>query len=140
MIIISIDRKFIQMIFFNEYRGPPLGKIGIVPHTFTEWNINQAIVIFRCREFLNPRYLLFTLRSRNFLNSIINMAVGIRQQNLSLEQCRNIIIPVPPIELQNKFASVVEKVEDTKVKYRESISELEAVYVSLSQRAFRGEL
>jgi type I restriction enzyme S subunit len=68
------------------------------------------------------------------------MAVGIRQQNLSLEQCRNIIIPVPPIELQNKFASVVEKVEDTKVKYRESISELEAVYVSLSQRAFRGEL
>lgn len=46
----------------------------------------------------------------------------------------------PPIELQNKFASIVEKVEATKAKYRESLSELEALYGSLSQRAFKGEL
>jgi type I restriction enzyme S subunit len=120
--------------------GPPLGKIGIVPKTYKEWNVNQAIAIFRCGVKLNPRYLLFVLRSSNFCNAIINMAVGIRQLNLSLEQCREINIPVPPITLQIKFAAIVEKVEAMKVKYNESLVELEKLYGSLSQRAFRGEL
>ncbi len=28
--------------------GLPLGKIAIVPDDFEEWNINQALAIFRC--------------------------------------------------------------------------------------------
>jgi len=42
--------------------------------------------------------------------------------------------------LQNKFASIVQKIEATKVKYRESLSELEVLYGSLSQRAFMENL
>lgn len=120
--------------------GPPLGKIGLVPNTFQEWNVNQAIAIFRCGVSLDPRYLLFTLKSRNFCDSIIKMAVGVRQLNLSLEQCREINIPVPPLQLQNQFAAVVEKVEAIKTKYIQSLANLEDLYVSLSQRAFKGEL
>ncbi len=30
--------------------GPPLGKIAIIPDDFQEWNINQALAIFRCIE------------------------------------------------------------------------------------------
>lgn len=120
--------------------GPPLGKIGIVPNTFQEWNVNQAIVIFRCGVKLNPKYLLFALKSNNFCNAIIKMAVGIRQLNLSLEQCRNINIPVPPVSLQHQFADIVEQVELLKSKYTQSLSELENLYGSLSQLSFKGEL
>ena len=68
------------------------------------------------------------------------MAVGIRQLNLSLEQCREINIPIPPLHLQNQFAAIVEKVESLKSKYTQSLTELENLYGSLSQRAFKGEL
>lgn len=48
--------------------------------------------------------------------------------------------PCPPIEMQNQFAAIVEKVDAMEVKYNESLVEMEKLYDSLSQRAFRGEL
>jgi restriction endonuclease S subunit len=48
--------------------------------------------------------------------------------------------PYPPIELQNQFAAVFEKVETLKSRYQESLTELESLYGALSQKAFKGEL
>jgi type I restriction enzyme S subunit len=42
--------------------------------------------------------------------------------------------------LQNQFAEIVEKIEAMKAKYNASLAEMENLYGSLSQRAFRGEL
>lgn len=47
---------------------------------------------------------------------------------------------VPPIELQTQFAQIVEKTEALKTQYQQSLQELENLYGSLSQKAFRGEL
>lgn len=47
---------------------------------------------------------------------------------------------VPSLELQNQFAVIIEKVEGTKSRYQQSITELEALYGNLSQQAFKGEL
>jgi type I restriction enzyme, S subunit len=46
----------------------------------------------------------------------------------------------PPRPLQNQFGVIVEKVEAIKEKYKQSLTELENLYNSLSQRAFKGEL
>lgn len=62
------------------------------------------------------------------------------QKNINLEILRNLKVPKPPLSLQNKFAQIVEKVESIKSKYEASLTELENLYGSLSQRAFRGEL
>lgn len=120
--------------------GPPLGKIGIVPNKYPEWNVNQALAIFRCQDLLNPIYLLYALRSDNFIKSIINLADGIRQQNISLEQCRNIEIPLPPFNVQNRFESIVAQVDLIKIKFQDSLSELEELFKVVSHEAFRGEL
>ena len=69
--------------------GPPLGKFTLVTDEFEEWNINQAIAIFRAKERILPRFLLHALMQPKVLEPFIGQAVGIRQQNLSLEQCRN---------------------------------------------------
>lgn len=53
---------------------------------------------------------------------------------------QKLVIPIPPIELQNRFAAVVEKIEGIKVRYQASLAELERLYGVLSQRAFKGEL
>ena len=46
----------------------------------------------------------------------------------------------PPIELQTQFAQIVEKTEALKTQYQQSLQELENLYGSLSQKAFKGEL
>ena len=62
------------------------------------------------------------------------------QKNINLETLRNLQVPTPPLPLQNKFAAIVEKVESIKTRYQQSLVELENLYGSLSQRAFKGEL
>lgn len=51
-----------------------------------------------------------------------------------------VLVPVPPLPLQNQFAAIVDKIEVLKAKYQQSLAELENLYGSLSQRAFKGEL
>ena len=48
--------------------------------------------------------------------------------------------PYPAIELQNRFAVIVEKVEGIKSRYQQSLTDLEVLYGALSQKAFKGEL
>lgn len=53
---------------------------------------------------------------------------------------QKLIIPIPPIELQNRFAEIVEKIEGIKARYQTSLVCLEHLYGVLSQQAFKGEL
>jgi len=48
--------------------------------------------------------------------------------------------PYPAIELQNRFAVIVEKVEGIKSRYQQSLTDLEVLYDALSQKAFKGDL
>ena len=116
--------------------GPPLGKFSLVPSDFTECNINQAIAIFRAKDKVIPLYLLHALMFPDTLRPIINSAVGIRQQNLSLEQCRNLQIPLPPIELQKDFATFVQQIDKSKFAVQKSIEKTESLYKSLMQEYF----
>lgn len=120
--------------------GPPLGKIGIVNSSFEEWNVNQAIAIFRCTDLISPIYLLNVLRSENLLNKIIRKAVGVRQLNISLDICRNIKIPIPPIELQNQFETIYHNIQAQKETLTQSKTKLEDLYNHLLQDAFKREI
>ncbi|MDU3581196.1 MAG: restriction endonuclease subunit S [Clostridium butyricum] len=120
--------------------GPPLGKFSLVPNTFSEWNINQAMAIFRATNKINSIYLLHALKQPRVLKPFIDLAVGVRQQNLSLLQCRNLEIPLPPLELQNQFANFVKQVDKLKFEVEKSLKELEDNFNSLMQKAFNGQL
>lgn len=49
-------------------------------------------------------------------------------------------IILPPDTHQDKFATIVEKIEALKSRYRQSLSDLQSLYGALSQQAFKGEL
>lgn len=48
--------------------------------------------------------------------------------------------PYPSIELQNQFATIVEKIDALKSLYQQSLANLETLYGALSQKAFKGKL
>lgn len=90
---------------------------------------------------ITSRYLEHLLNLPSRRNRILEMnSSGGAQQFLSLGQIKRIDIPVPPIELQKEFSGIVEKSEILKLQFRSSLIELENLYGSLSQKAFKGEL
>ena len=60
--------------------------------------------------------------------------------HLTGEKLKETLIPVPPLELQNSFATIVSKVEILKAHYTNSLTNIEAFYGTLSQKAFKSEL
>ena len=61
---------------------------------------------------------------------------GTDKRALSKSIIENFPIIMPPIELQNKFADFVQKVENTKSKLKENIKDLETLLASRMQHYF----
>ena len=90
---------------------------------------------------LNPIYLSRFLNlpfGKEEIKKYVKTSAGqftINQQGLG-----SVELPIPPIEDQNKFAQIVEKVEAQKQKNELVIEQMNNLFNSLSQRAFKGEL
>lgn len=69
-----------------------------------------------------------------------NMTGSAGQKRVSTNYLEKYKIVIPPISLQTQFAQIVEKAVTIKGQYQQSLQELEQLYGSLSQKAFRGEL
>ena len=53
---------------------------------------------------------------------------------------RKINLPIPPLQLQNKFAERVQAIEDQKSQAEASLKKSEDLFNALLQKAFKGEL
>jgi len=84
--------------------GPPLGKVAILTNQFPEWNLNQAITLFRVKkELLDHKYLYYVLCEGALVRDVMPETKGsVGQVNISLSQCREAILPVPSIEEQRE--------------------------------------
>lgn len=93
-------------------------------------------------EKVSGLYLWFLFNDDKFRQVIQSLASGSAgsMPNISKEKLGKLKISIPPIELQAQFAQIVEKTEALKTQYQSSLQELENLYGSLSQKAFRGEL
>jgi type I restriction enzyme, S subunit len=60
--------------------------------------------------------------------------------NISKARLQTATIEVPPLSIQREFARRVGAVEKLKAAHRASLAELDALFVVLQHRAFRGEL
>ena len=125
--------------------GPPLGKVSIVPDTYSEWNINQAICLFRPVCGVSEFYLSLCLRDDNLLSLTKMKAKATAGQfNLTLEICRDYPIPVPSPEEQTEIVRRVEQL----FAYADSIEQqakaakerVDNLTQAILAKAFRGEL
>lgn len=125
--------------------GPPLGKVGIVPDTYTEWNMNQAIAVFRALPGLQRAYLAaHLLSSRTVQWAVQEGKATAGQLNLTLEICRDLPVPLSPEEEQ---VMVVTRVNDGLAAAHRLTATIQAALASSGQleravlaKAFRGEL
>lgn len=125
--------------------GPPLGKVAIVPDTYPEWNMNQAIVRYRTLPSMNNKYLSICLMSDSILSWATTQAKATAGQfNLTLAICRELPIPIPPINEQVRIVQLIQDaVQWLDIVLEEATSALQLLdhldQATLA-KAFRGEL
>lgn len=125
--------------------GPPLNKVAIIPDTYKEWNLNQAITLFRPKEYLNNKYLYYFFCEGSSVNSVIDKTRGVvGQVNISLSQCRDFSISIPPMEEQLEIVKLIESLfnilDDAERRYQLLCDKLDKLPKTLLCKAFKGEL
>ena len=84
------------------------------------FDIYVSLAILRLKKEYNPKYILEGINSIETNQQFKKSLKGIGVPNLHLKEIKKVKIPIPPIELQNKFAERVEKIE--KLKFIKKIS------------------
>ncbi|MDE5722088.1 MAG: restriction endonuclease subunit S [Clostridia bacterium] len=124
--------------------GPPLRKIAIIPGTYQKWNMNQAIVRFRAKEYIIPKFLYYLLLWPNTLDDVISKTKGVvGQANISVTQSRNLDFIIPSRQEQEEIVRILDSIFEKEDKSKELIDMLDKIdemKKSILACAFRGEL
>ena len=100
------------------------------------FDIYVSLAILRLKKEYNPKYILEGINSIETNQQFKRSLKGIGVPNLHLKEIKKVKIPVPPIELQNKFAERIEKIEKLKFEIEKSIEEAQKLYNSLISKYF----
>ena len=107
---------------------------GMTGYLAIEGATNQACACILPSEEINQRYLWqYMILSYDKLRS---MAKGGNQPNLNAGIIKSFPVLVPPLELQNRFASFVSEVDKSKLAVKQSLEKLETLKKSLMQQYF----
>ena len=79
-------------------------------------------------------YLLRVLKADSMRVKMTGRGANI--QNLNQQILRTLVIPVPPIQLQNQFADFVHQVDKSKVAVQKALDETKLLFDSLMQKYF----
>lgn len=84
----------------------------------------------------NREYLGYTLRSNYFLDYILAFSNRTNLPKVNKNQVERFILPLPPIEIQNRFSDFAHRIDKSKVKIQKSLDETQCLLDSLMQKYF----
>ena len=119
-----------------------IGRIAAVPLHAAPGVMNQALLKIDLDEsiMLNS-FFLGLWRSQSFEQQVLGMTHGTGMKNMkSMAELKGINFLVPSLDIQHRFATIVESVEQQKASQRTHLAELDTLFASLQSRAFRGDL
>ena len=121
-----------DVVFTTE---APLGNVCRIPHFDTEFYIGQRIVTLQTEK-LEPIYLEYALSSDDFKTKYMGKSSGSTVTGIRVRLLEQLTIPVPPMELQEQFATFVEQTQKSKLAIQQSLDKLELLKKSLMQEYF----
>ncbi len=119
------------------------GTIGVLAIVDKEMEIclgQRLVQLIPDFSLANNYYLLHLLLYELEPERISRVMVGATSKHLNVKELREMNLPVPPINLQNQFAERIQSIEAQKLLALASLEKSAALFNSLLQRAFKGEL
>jgi restriction endonuclease S subunit len=116
------------------------GNVGVVARLKIDACIHDGFIALNALDVtrVDPNYLLYCLHMLKASHE--KRKAGAIFQNLTTNDIKNMPVPLPSIEQQAKFGKVFEKFLTMSTKFAGLASETEALFESLTQRAFSGQL
>ena len=112
--------------------------IGFVTVMGRPMATSQDFVNWVCGERLHPTYLMHAfLQSRSRLRSL---STGSTHKTIYFPTVEQFRVLVPPLDMQERFATRIQAVESLKANHRAALAESDALFASLQHRAFAGQL
>ena len=119
--------------------GQP-GTAAVVPAELDGVNAIDILILTPDQHVAHPVYLSNYFNSAGGKRMVLRAQRGQIQKHLNVGSLRSAPIPLPPLDLQRRFATIVESVEQQRARQRAHLAELDTLFASLQSRAFRGDL
>ena len=123
-------------LLFN-ITGASVARCCVVPSDVLPARVNQHVCILRCREKINPIFLQGLLVNENYQGKLLQIAKsGATREAINKQQLESLEIMIPPLELQNQFASFVEEIDKSRSRIQKSLEASQELFDSLMQEYF----
>ncbi|MGE4455520.1 MAG: restriction endonuclease subunit S [Arcobacteraceae bacterium] len=129
-----------NVVLYSKLR-PYLNKV-IVPNL--EGCSTTELVVLKPKDKLDKYFLASYLRSSNIVNFLNNDSMGAKMPRTNMKTFRNLEIPLPPIQTQQKVVAyldeISQKIEILKRVQNDKMQSLKSLKASILDKAFRGEI
>jgi type I restriction enzyme, S subunit len=116
-----------------------VGDLGTVSINSVPMVVNQQLHTFQCDEKnISSIFMMYALSYQTPYMNKMSSSTTVPYMNKTI--CNNIPMIYPPIDLQNQFSERIAIIEHQKQQAQASLEKSEALFNSLLQRAFNGEL
>ena len=112
------------------------GNVCILGNDYDVYYLNQRNAKLELQDTINKYYLSMLLKFEPVKKKLTGINRGVRQANISNKDILNLMVPIPPIELQNQFAAFVEQIDKSKVAVQKALDEAQLLFDSLMQKYF----
>ena len=124
---------------FINITGASVARSCIVPKHILPARVNQHVAIIRCiSSMLNPVFANNMFLNISFKGQLLDIGEsgGATRQAITKQQLEMLNVILPPIDLQNEFATFVEQTDKLKFEVKEALEKLEILKKALMQEYF----
>lgn len=124
---------------FINITGASVARSCIVPKHILPARVNQHVAIIRCiSSMLNPVFANNMFLNISFKGQLLDIGEsgGATRQAITKQQLEMLNVILPPIDLQNEFATFVEQTDKLKFEVKQALEKLEFLKKSLMQKYF----
>lgn len=112
------------------------GNVCILGDDYEMYYLNQRNAKLEIKEGIDKFYLSQLLKFEQIKKKLTGISRGVRQANISNRDILNLVVPVPPMELQREFEAFVKQVDKSKVVIQKALDETQLLFDSLMQQYF----
>ena len=120
--------------------GATVGKTALIDDAAPECIAGAYFIRLRFTDKIRPLYAQLVLRSKPVQTIIAENSRQSAQQNFNGPAIRALPLPAPPTALQDKFVEFHRRVIQSGRRFSEATRNVDDLFNSLVQRAFRGDL
>jgi len=112
------------------------GNVCILGADYDMYYLNQRNAKLEIIEGIDKFYLSQLLKFEQIKKKLTVISRGVRQANISNKDILNLVVPVPPMELQSQFADFINQVDKSKVVIQAALDKSQLLFDSLMQKYF----